>query len=91
TREILKGTNIISDLLSKQEYRLLVFLIQNEGKIAERGEIIEAVWPDIQVQEGISDEAIDQMVFRLRKKIEDEPNSAKHIITVKGRGLRFQP
>ncbi|MDP2632097.1 MAG: helix-turn-helix domain-containing protein [Candidatus Curtissbacteria bacterium] len=91
TREILKGTNIISDLLSKQEYRLLVFLIQNEGKIAERGEIIEAVWPDIQVQEGVSDEAIDQMVFRLRKKIEDEPNSPKHIITIKGRGLRFQP
>lgn len=91
TREILKGTNIISDLLSKQEYRLLVFLIQNEGKIAERHEIIEAVWPDVQVQEGISNEAIDQMVFRLRKKIEDEPNAPKHIVTVKGRGLRFQP
>jgi len=91
TKEILKGTNIISDLLSPQEYRLLKFLIENQGKIVERDEIIHAVWPETQVLEGISDEAIDQMVFRLRKKIEDEPNNPKHITTVKGHGLRFTP
>lgn len=91
TKEILKGANIISELLSKQEYRLLRFLVQNEEKIIERNEIIQAVWPDAQVQEGISDEAIDQMVFRLRKKIENEPTSPKHIQTVKGMGLRFSP
>ena len=91
TKEILKGANVISELLSKQEYRLLRFLVQNEGKIIERNEIIQAVWPDVQVQEGISDEAIDQMIFRLRKKIENEPKNPKHIQTVKGMGLRFSP
>lgn len=90
-REITKGTNVISDLLSPQEYRLLRFLIENQGRIVERNEIIQAVWPDVQVSEGISDEAIDQMIFRLRKKIEDEPNNPKHITTVKGQGLRFVP
>lgn len=91
TKEIKKGTNVISDLLSPQEYRLLKFLIENHERIVERDEIIRAVWPDAQIVEGISDEAIDQMVFRLRKKIEDKPNSPKHLITAKGRGFRFQP
>lgn len=89
TREIKKGENIVSDLLSPQEYRLLKFLVENQGKIAGRDEIIEVVWPDTKVAEGISDEAIDQMIFRLRKKIEDQPNAPKHIITIKGQGWRF--
>lgn len=91
TREIKKGENIVSDLLSPQEYRLLRFLIENQGKIAGRDEIIGTVWPDAKVAEGISDEAIDQMIFRLRKKIEDQPNVPKHITTIKGQGWRFSP
>lgn len=91
SREIKKGASIISELLSPQEYRLLEFLIQNQGRITERDEIISAVWPQTEVTEAVSDEAIDQMVFRLRKKIEDEPATPKHILTVKGRGLKFEP
>ncbi len=90
TREIQKGASIISELLSAQEYRLLKFLLQNQGRIIERDELISAVWPDIKISEAISDEAIDQMVFRLRKKIEDEPAKPKYIQTVKGRGLKFE-
>lgn len=91
SKEIQKGTNVISDLLSPQEYRLLLFLIENQDRIIDRTELIGAVWPSAQVAEGISDEAIDQMIFRLRKKVEDEPNSPKHITTVKGQGIRFTP
>ncbi len=90
TREIQKGASIISELLSAQEYRLLKFLLQNQGKIIERDELISAVWPQTKVTEAVSDEAIDQMVFRLRKKIEDEPAKPKYIQTVKGRGLKFE-
>jgi hypothetical protein len=91
TREIHKGASVISELLSRQEYRLLKFLIENQNRLVGRDEIITAVWPDVKVKDGISDEAIDQMIFRLRKKIEDTPNSPKHLITVKGQGLRFEP
>ncbi len=91
TKEIKKGESVISDLLSPQEYRLMRFLVQNQGEIITRDEIIKSVWPDTQVAEGISDEAIDQMVFRLRKKIEDEPSVPKHVITIKGQGWRFSP
>lgn len=91
TKDIVKGSTILSDLLSAQEYRLLRFLLANQQRIVERDEIIKAVWPDAQSAEGISDEAIDQMIFRLRKKIEDEPNAPRHLLTVKGLGIRFEP
>ncbi len=91
TNEIKKGESIISELLSPQEYRLLKFLIENPKKVLDRDQIIKAVWPQTQSSEAISDEAIDQMVFRLRKKIEDEPAKPVHIQTVKGRGLKFEP
>jgi hypothetical protein len=90
TREILKGKNIISELLTAQEFRLVRFLLQNQGRIIERDELISAVWLDNKISEAISDEAIDQMVFRLRKKIEDEPAKPKYLKTVKGRGLKFE-
>ncbi len=91
TNEIKRGESIISEILSAQEYRLLKFLIENPNKVIGRDEIIKAVWPQTEVTEAISDEAIDQMVFRLRKKIEDEPQKPIHIQTVKGIGLKFEP
>lgn len=90
TKEILKGPNVISDLISPQEYRLLRFLIANQGRIIGRDEIVTAVWPEAKLAEGISDEAIDQLIYRLRNKTEDDPNNPKHTITVKGQGFRFQ-
>ena len=87
----MKGSNVISDLLSPAEYRLLRFLIANQGRIIQRDEIVKAVWPDAQVVAGISDEAIDQLVYRLRKKTEDDPNNPQYTQTVKGQGFRFQP
>ncbi|OGD87368.1 hypothetical protein A3F45_04325 [Candidatus Curtissbacteria bacterium RIFCSPHIGHO2_12_FULL_41_17] len=91
TKEIMRGQNLITDLLSPQEYRLLQFLIENQGRLITRDEIIKAVWPQALVAEGITDEAIDQLIYRLRKKTEDDPNNPKHTITVKGQGFRFNP
>ena len=91
TKEIMRGQNLITDLLSPQEYRLLQFLIENTGRLITRDEIIKTVWPQAKLTEGISDEAIDQLVYRLRAKTEDDPNNPKHTQTVKGQGFRFQP
>ncbi len=82
---------VISDLLSKQEFRLLRFFVENPGRIIGREEIINAVWEDLQSKEGVTDQALDQLIFRLRKKIEENPNNPVHIQTIKGRGLKFSP
>lgn len=89
TNRIKKGEIILSDNLTSLEFRLLKYLIQNNEKILERNEIISAVWKDTQTTAGVTDQALDQLIFRVRKKIEDDPNNSKHLQTVKGRGFKF--
>ncbi len=90
TNEITKGETSISEQLSSSEFKLLKFLIENKDKICEKEEIINNVWKDSKTQQGVTDQALDQIVYRLRKKIEEDPNNPIHIQTIKGRGLKFQ-
>ncbi|MBI2621405.1 MAG: winged helix-turn-helix domain-containing protein [Candidatus Levybacteria bacterium] len=89
--EIRKGEIIISEGLTSSEFKLLKFMAQNSGKILERDEIINAVWADLSSTAGVSEQALDQLIFRVRKKIEENPNQPQHIQTVKGRGFKFNP
>lgn len=87
--EITKGEDNLSDKLTPSEFKLLKFLMLNGDRVAEKDEIITAVWSDSKSQEGVSDQALDQIIYRLRKKIEDDPNNPKFLQTVKGRGYKF--
>lgn len=89
THEIKDGDKVLSDSLTASEYKLLKFLVENEGKILERDEIINAVWKDLSSTAGVSEQALDQLIFRVRKKIEENPNSPTHLQTIKGRGFKF--
>lgn len=89
THTIRRGEEIISESLTAAEFRLLVYLLEHSGQTLERDEIISAVWQDNKSTLGVTDQALDQLVFRLRKKIETDPNDPKHILTVKGRGFKF--
>ena len=89
TNEIKRGDIPLSDILTSSEFRLLKFLLENPDKIIEREEIIKCVWSDSKSTEGVTDQALDQLIFRLRKKIEDDPNNPRHLQTLKGRGIRF--
>jgi DNA-binding winged helix-turn-helix (wHTH) protein len=91
TNEIKKGSVILSDNLTSSEYRLLRFLLQNPDRVIEREELIQAVWKETATTAGVTDQAVDQLIFRVRRKIEEDPNNPQHIQTVKGRGVRFTP
>lgn len=91
TKEIVKGEKVISDQLTSSEYKLLSYLVKSPERVVSRDEIIEIVWSDVKSTAGITDQAVDQLIFRLRRKIEDDPNSPVHLETVKGRGFRFTP
>lgn len=90
TNEVVKGGQPISDILSPSEFRLLLFLLQNKGRICTKDEIITATWKDTKTQEGVTDQALDQIIYRLRKKIEADPNHPHYIQTLKGRGYKFE-
>jgi DNA-binding winged helix-turn-helix (wHTH) protein len=87
--EILKGETVLSAKLTSLEYRLLKFMLENKDQILGKEEIINAVWKEAKTTLGVTDQALDQLIFRLRKKIEDDPNNPEHIQTAKGRGFKF--
>ena len=72
--------------LSKKEYELLLFLYKNAGNVCSRDEIIEAVWPESKDHSAISDATIDQLIHRLRVRVEPEPANPSRIVSKKAFG-----
>ena len=72
--------------LSKKEYDLVRFLYSNAGSVCSREEIIEAVWPESKDPSATSDATIDQLVHRLRERVEPEPAKPSRIISKKAFG-----
>jgi len=72
--------------LSKKEYFLILLLYRKSGRVCSRDEIIAAVWPDVQDGSIISTAAIDQLVHRLRQKVEPDPARPSRIISKKAFG-----
>jgi len=72
--------------LSRKEYDLLSFLHRKAGKVCAKDEIINEVWPEVQDPGGISDATIDQLIYRLRGKIEPDLSGPRRIISKKGFG-----
>ncbi len=73
-------------VLSRKEYDLIVFLHDRAGKICTRDELVNRVWPEVIDPGGVSDAAIDQLVHRLRLKIEPSPENPTRLINRKGFG-----
>src|SRR6185437_15500637 len=91
TNAIRKGKLVLSDDLTAAEFRLLKYFLHNSGQVVDRDTVIDVVWGDSKSTTGVTDQAVDQLVFRLRKKIEENPNQPTHLQTVKGRGFSFTP
>ena len=72
--------------LAGKEIELLRYLIDHRGKVVSRDELLESVW---EYQPGVSSRTIDVHVAWLRQKLEDNPQTPRHIQTVRGVGYRF--
>jgi hypothetical protein len=74
--------------LSLPQYRLLELLYDGAGAVRTRDEVIAAVWPDA-VGEGVSEQAIDALVRRLRDRLAEIDPEYQYIVTVRGHGFRL--
>lgn len=72
--------------LTLMEAELLRYLIKNEGRAVSRKQILDEVWG---LREDTDTRAIDNFIVRLRRYLEDQPSSPKHLLTVRGVGYRF--
>ena len=80
--------------LSPKEYSLLVYLYENRGKVCSKDEIGRTVWSEYKQsspmdQSGIYDYQIENLIRRLRTKIENDANTPVLLITVRGLGYKL--
>jgi DNA-binding response OmpR family regulator len=74
--------------LSPPQYRLLELLSQNQDRVVTRQEIVECVWPGT-MGAGVSEQAIDALVRRLRDRLSAADAAHAYVVTVRGHGLRL--
>ena len=70
--------------LTLMEANLLRYLVKHEGKAVSRKAMLEDVWG---VREDTDTRAIDNFIVRLRRYIEREPGSPRHLLTVTRGGV----
>lgn len=87
-RQIYVHGQLLTPPLSNQQYQLLTMLTERPGKVYSRSEVIEAAWPG-EAAEGVSDDAIDALVRRLRQRLAEIDPEHEFIITVRGYGFRL--
>ena len=87
-REVwVQGTKLAPPV-SRAQFSLLTLLQAKPGRVYSRDEVVEAVWPEDAAQ-GVSDETIDALVGRLRRRIASVDPDHRYIVTVRGHGFKF--
>lgn len=69
------------------EFQILEYLFTNSDRPISRTDILRQVWGSAYVGE---EKIVDVNIRRLRMKIEDDPGNPKHLLTVWGKGYRWQ-
>jgi len=68
--------------LSQTEYHLLIFLVENAGRILTRHELLVNVWNS----DVYTENTVNTYIMRLRDKIESDKNLPELLITIRGEG-----
>jgi two-component system alkaline phosphatase synthesis response regulator PhoP len=86
TREVTRGGRPV--LLRPKEYDLLGALLRREGAVVGRAELLREVWG---YHESVLSRTLDTHVGELRRKLEPDPATPRHILTVRKTGYRLVP
>lgn len=74
--------------LSALQFKLLLLFSESRGRVLTRTEVINAVW-GTRESVGVSDQALDALIRRLRDRIAEIDSDYEYILTVRGQGYRF--
>ena len=74
--------------LSAQQFKLLWLLYERHGQVVTRPELVSVVWGDEQMI-GVSDQALDALIRRLRDRLAALDPTHQYIDTVRGHGIRL--
>src|SRR5262245_8511489 len=82
-RLLYQGSEVVQ--LQLKTFDLLLLLVESEGRVLEKAELMNRVWPDTAVEES----NLTQHIYTLRKLFSAEPEGGKYIETIPRRGYRF--
>ncbi len=75
--------------LTQSETDVLRFMTASPGTVFSRADLLAV--SRTRQHTGADDRAIDNLMKRLRKKVEEDTGAPRHIVTVWGKGYRFDP
>jgi DNA-binding response OmpR family regulator len=84
-RTVLRGGSPVA--LTPKAFDLLVALVRKRGRVVSRLQLMQDVWGH---RAAVESRTVDTHVAELRRKLEDDPASPRHILTVWKSGYRFQ-
>jgi pSer/pThr/pTyr-binding forkhead associated (FHA) protein len=84
----LSGKEIVPPL-SVPQFRLLQILYEQESEVVERTDLINYIWGEEEAV-GVSEQAFDALVRRLRERLAAIDARHNFIVTVRGHGLRLE-
>ncbi len=73
--------------LSPKEFALLAYLYEHSGHVCSKDNIANAVWPEYQA--GVYDYQVENLVRRLRSKLELDPANPQLLLTMRGLGYKL--
>lgn len=88
SRQVWVNQQQVTPPLSAQQFRLLWKLYENQGQVISRSELVTVVWGEDQMA-GVSDQALDALIRRLRDRLAALDPTHQFIDTVRGHGMRL--
>ena len=89
SRRVWVGVRELMPPLSVPQFRLLEALFEQPGLVVSRERLINFVW-DKEQSEGVSEQALDALIRRLRDRLAEVDPEHAYIVTVRGHGLRLE-
>ncbi len=80
---------LIDPPLSALQFHVLRVLYENQGQVVDRHQLVVNAWGEDQAV-GVSDQALDALLRRLRDRIAEIDPAYLYIITLRGHGIRLE-
>ncbi len=89
SRQVWIGNRVIDPPLSALQFHVLRVLYEHRGQVIGRQQLVTEAWGEQQAA-GVSDQALDALLRRLRDRIATIDPKSPYIVTVRGHGVRLE-
>jgi DNA-binding winged helix-turn-helix (wHTH) protein len=89
SRRVWVDDRLVDPPLSALQFHVLRVLYENQGQVVDRQQLVTNAWGEEQAV-GVSDQALDALLRRLRDRIAAIDPEHPYIITVRGHGIRLE-